>query len=212
MTDLLERSLNQSQRIMDDVATKLNVLKVPDLSESKRLQLSCALFKLAIDHSQAIVVLVDKECNSSALALQRPCFEAFTRGMWLKWCATDPEINKVLEKDEFPEMWKLVEKIEANEEFQLEALKCVKEKAWSHWCSLTHGGMGQIVDQWSKNGIGSNHDPVQIQQALYSANLWYLLSATQLAITAGEESLIQYFQDLVEVIPYKLPIRTFMSP
>ena len=162
MTDLLERSLKQSQRIMDDVATKID-LKVPELPENERLKLSCALFKLAIDHSQAIVVLVGSRCNSSALALQRPCFEAFTRGMWVKWCMTDPELIVVREKGKFPEMRKLVEKIGANEEFQLEALKYVKGQAWSHWCGLTHGGMEQIVRQWSKNGIESNHDPAEIQ-------------------------------------------------
>lgn len=194
MTDLLK----QSQRIMDDVATKLDGLEVPDLPESERLQLSCALFKLAIDHSQAIVVLVGSGCYSSALALQRPAFEAFTRGMWLKWCATDPEIIKVVEKDEFLPMAKLVENIEANKVWRLEALKCLKEQTWSYWCSLTHGGMGQIDGQRSKSGIGSNHDHVQIRQALHGANLWQLLSAAQLALAAGEESLIQYFHDRLQ--------------
>ena len=195
MTDLLGRSLNQSQRIMDDVATKLSALKVPELPESDRLKISCALFKLAIDHSQAIVILVGSGCDSSALALQRPCFEAFTRGVWVRWCISDPELTEVRKKGEFPEMWKLVKKIEANEEFQLEALKYVKEQAWSHWCGLTHGGMEQIVRQWSKNGIESNHDPTEIEQALHWADLWQLLSATQLAIASGEASLVQYFSD-----------------
>ena len=200
MTDLLERSLKQSQRIMDDGATKLDGLKAPDIPESERLQLSCALFSLAIEHSQAIVVLVESGCNSSALALQRPCFEAFTRGIWLRWCATEPKIIEVVEGDKFPPMACLLEAIETSEIWPLEALKCLKKKAWHYWCSLTHGGMGQIDNQRSENGIGSNHDPVQIQQALYLANLWYLLSATQLAIAAGEESLIQYFTSMTELV------------
>lgn len=195
MTDLLQRWLKQSQRIMDDVATKLDGLKVADLPESERLQIGCALFKLVIDHCQAIVVLVESGCNSSALALQRPCFEAFTRGIWVKWCITDSQVIKVHEKAEFPTMQDLVTEIETNEVWQLGALKYVKGKAWSYWCGLTHGGMEQIVGQWSKNGIESNHDPAQIQQALHWANLWQLLSATQLALAAGEEYLIQYFSD-----------------
>ena len=195
MTDMLARSLMQSERVMDDVATKLANLEVPDLPTSERLQLSCALFKLAIDHSQAIVVLVRSGCHSSALALQRPSFEAFTRGIWVKWCATDPRILEVLEKDDIPKMADLVKKIENDKRWQFGALKYVKELTWSYWCGLTHGGMGQIVGQWSKNGVESNHDPVQILQALHWANLWQLLAATQLAIATGEESLIQYFHD-----------------
>lgn len=52
MTGLLERSLEQSDRIMDDVVTTLENLKIPELPDSERLKLSCALFQLAIDHSQ----------------------------------------------------------------------------------------------------------------------------------------------------------------
>ena len=198
----LSFSLKDSLRIMDDVATKISGVIIHDLPEDRRLQIAGALFKLAIDHSQAIVVLVGagSDCYSSALALQRPCFEAFTRGLWVKWCATDPEIIDVVKKDEFPPG--IETKIETSEVFsgQLKALKSIKQQFWTLWCSLTHGGMEQIVGQLSTSGIESNHDPGKIQQALYWASLWQLVSATQLAAAADDEPLVRYFVERLESI------------
>ena len=202
MTDLA-CSLKDSLCIMDDVATKISGVRTYNLPENRRLQIAGALFKLAIDHGQGLVVLVRNECYSSALALQRPCFEVFVKGMWMKWCAADTEVNKFCEKREkycFPPMKRIVTEIETSEAWPSKVFKNVKQEFWPHWCGLVHGGVEQIVLQWSRSGIASNHDPDEIQQALHWANFWQLLSATQFAIAADDESLLQHFVGVLESI------------
>ena len=200
MTDLA-RLLKDSQLLMEEVATKIDGVRIRDLSGTRRLQIACALFKLAIDHGQGIVVLVNNGCNSSALALQRPCFEAFTRGLWVRWCIDDTKVIEIVETAkagkcyEFPPPEKIVTELETSGAWQSKAFKNIKQQFWSHWCGLVHGGMEQIVLQWSRSGIESNHDPDEIQQALYWANLWQLASATQFAIASDEESLAWYFAE-----------------
>ena len=204
MTDLA-CSLKDSLCIMDDVATKISGVRIHDLPENRRLQIAGALFQLAIDHGQGIVVLVRNECYSSALALQRLCFEAFAKGMWVRWCITDTEVIEIVEamkdgKHKFHQMERIVTEIETSEAWPSKVFKNIKQEFWPHWCGLVHGGVEQIVLQWSKSGIASNHDPDEIQQALHWANFWQLLSATQFAIAADDESLLQHFVGVLESI------------
>ena len=192
MTNLLRRS----EYLMDEVASKLKHIEIPDLA-SERSLLAYTLFKIAIDHGQAIVILVGHGCNTSALALQRPCFEAFVRGVWVKWCVTCNEVTEVSSRDNFNKkgLGAMAAEIRTKGVLQSDVLQCIKQENWNRWCSLTHGGMEQIVGQWSTDGIESNYDPVEIQQALYCADLLQLLSAAQIAIGANDENLVWYFYD-----------------
>lgn len=191
-----------SQHIMDDIATKLIGLQVPGLSESKRLQIACALLKLVIDHCQGIVVLVNHELYSSALALQRSCFDAFIRGIWATWCATEDELIKLIDGSEiFPTSKCLLQRIENNKEWHLEELRHIKDSYWNYWCDLTHGGMYQVVRQISETGIESNHGLYQIEHALHWTNMWHILSALQLSIISKDDTLTQYFCDILIKYP-----------
>ena len=191
MTDLL----GLSEQITNDVATKLNGLQIPGLPESTRDKTACALFKLAIDHCQATVHLISKGFTSSALALQRLCFEAIIRGVWVRYVITDARLNELIKADDFPQMTTLLRDIKQNVEWESGALARLKGQAWEYWCSLTHGGMEQIVRQLSETGIASNHSPEQIQEALLWVDMCQLDSALYLAIAAEEVPLVQYFSD-----------------
>ena len=192
MRHLIERL--GSKLILMDVAAKLDGAQISGLEENERLRLSCCLFKVTVDHGQGIVLLVDNGCISSALALQRPCFEAFVRGLWLRACAADCNVKRAY-KDNFPPTKQIIQELE--ELFPSGKLEDIKQANWVRWCSYTHGGKEQIVGQYSETGIDSNHDPVVIKQALYDAVLWQLFAAIELASAAGNMSLVQHFQSLI---------------
>lgn len=209
MTDMLK----YSQAITTDVGTKLGNVNFHVAPGSRpRMALGLALFKLVIDHCQGVVVLAGAECYSPALALQRPCFEAFSRGTWVRWCLTDHDVTEILNAGveyQFPSMKELVTKIESNSIFQSGAFTHVKKQTWSYWCDLTHGGMAQVTNQWPEGKVDrveSSHDPALIQQALHWATVWQLMSAIQLTVDAGEEPLSQHFFKLL-----KSSIETFES-
>ena len=103
LIDLLERS----KEIMEWVADQLNDMKIPELPHDKRLKFVGACQHLAIEHTHAIVVLVDQRLLGLALALQRPMFEAFLKGLWFIHAATKAQVDDA-EEDKFTKFSKLI--------------------------------------------------------------------------------------------------------
>lgn len=70
-----------------------------DASDKNRI--SAALFDVALDHAEGIVLLLENKIYASAYSLSRSLFETFVRATWIQHCATDSEVNRVIKKDEF---------------------------------------------------------------------------------------------------------------
>lgn len=66
---------------------------------SSRNQLACWAFGVVHEHHSAIALLVETSHLGPAMALWRPIFEAFTRGLWLK-NANAEEIKRFVEEME----------------------------------------------------------------------------------------------------------------
>lgn len=60
---------------------------------------SATLFDLAHEHAKSIAILIDHKLFGSAYALLRPCIEAYIRGSWLLYCATDDEVTRFTSRD-----------------------------------------------------------------------------------------------------------------
>ena len=67
-----------------------------DISTEKRILLAVSCYDIVIEHHIGITVLLKSKINGSAFALVRPLFETFVRGVWLRHCATDKEIEKYI--------------------------------------------------------------------------------------------------------------------
>ena len=167
------------------VADSINGQRLPDLPHDKRLQLAAGCLHMAIEHGQSIVVLTQEKCFGSALALQRPLFEAFSRGLWLRYAATDEDIARA-GRDKFPGNSRIVEDL--NPRFNVE-FSYLTEDTWRTLCSYTHTGFQQIGARLSPDGLGSNYRLDEVQQVLHSSEMIQLASATELAVAAGNTSL-----------------------
>jgi hypothetical protein len=60
---------------------------------------AASLFDLAHEHAKSIAILIDHKLFGSAYALLRPCIEAYIRGSWLLYCATDDEVTRFTSRD-----------------------------------------------------------------------------------------------------------------
>jgi hypothetical protein len=118
---------------------------------------------VAIDHSQAIVLLVDNAVYGSALALQRPLFEAYLRGIWLLHAASEDQVNAA-ERDAFPQDINII--LRGVEKAGAHQLVGIKKEWWPRLCSLTHTGYHQIVVRLTPEGLGYDYDPTEVGQAL----------------------------------------------
>ncbi len=116
-----------------------------------RNDLSIALLDVVIEHSKAIVVLIEHSLHASHYALVRPMFESFIRALWIQHCANDEQIIRIREKDEFPlSLGKMLESVEEEKKWP-ETLSSFKKVALKNMHSYTHGG-AQLIARRFKNG------------------------------------------------------------
>lgn len=69
---------------------------------SDRTRVSSTLLDLSIEHAHSVLSLTYGNAYGSSLALLRPMFEAFGRGLWFQHCAAEKDIIKFIKKDRFP--------------------------------------------------------------------------------------------------------------
>ena len=186
--DIIGRSLNESERTLIWVADNINGLTVPGMSDNKRLTLAASCLHIAIEHGQAIVILIEEKCFGSALALQRPLIEAFWRGLWLRYSATDEEVHRAAE-DAFPSISRIIQAVDTS--FGGDDFSRLKQRSWKYMCSYVHTGAPQIRARLSVEGIRSNYRLGDLHQALFWSNVIQLASAAQFADAAGNISLAQ---------------------
>ena len=176
-----EQNLQRSFELMAEIADEINGLRIKELPTCKRLQLAAACWHMAIEHGQAIPLLLWEEMYGSAFALQRPAIESFLRGLWLRFVAGEDQIRSAA-VDKFPRSSDINQQITdqfvegdnstTNEEFRV---------WWQELCSYTHTGAAQILSRLTENGLEPQYDANEIRHALRLANLVQLVSAAQLA-------------------------------
>lgn len=166
---------------------QLDGRRLQELSTSKRVQLATSCWHVAIEHHQSIVILVAEGQHGSALALIRPAFEAYIRGLWLMHAASDEAVDRA-GRDDFPnDVNQLLREVEASGHLTRGALRSIKNSAWKRLCSLTHTGFRQIGARLTAEGLGSRYERAELLQALSWANTLGLLSAEAFAYLLQDE-------------------------
>lgn len=190
-------SLEESKDLLGWVEERLGGLRIRDLPDNRRLQLAMGCQHLAIEHAQAIVVLVDNQLCGSALALQRPLFEAVIRGIWLRCSATDEEVTKA-EQGKFPRTKEMTR--------VSRPLEILRDRWWERMCGYTHPGREQILARIDSTGIRENYEPHEIVAALRWSDMIHLYCGVEMANAACNEALAEAFRERIntyEGTPYE---------
>ena len=166
------------------VQERLDGRQLPGLPTIKRHQLASGCLHVAVEHSQAIIVLVEEKLFASALALVRPLFESYLRGTWLLNAATDAQIDDA-GRDRFPSAGMMVDGLE---KVGL-SLTDVKKQWWNTLCSYTHTGYQQIGARLTSEGLRSNYKDEEVEMALKMSSNFSLVTVMQFAALAKDESL-----------------------
>ncbi|MCY4585832.1 MAG: hypothetical protein OXB98_07335 [Bryobacterales bacterium] len=186
----VSKLLQPSERTLLWVADQLDGLTLPGLSDNKRLRLAAGCLHIAIEHAQAIVVLTQEKCFGSALALQRPLIEAWARGFWLLYDATEEDVDRA-EQDKFPPKGEIVKALEAVDT----KFPYLEGAPWAMLCSYTHTGFEQIEARMSVAGLQSNYTLEHVRRALRCADMFQLASSIVVAEAAGNLPLAQSICD-----------------
>jgi hypothetical protein len=168
------------------VHQQLNGLHIGD--GNKRVHLAAGCLHTAVEHGQAIVSLVHDGLHGSALALVRLQFEAYVRGTWLLYGASDEAVD-LAGRDTFPIMGDMIKNLEQPGRFDDGTLSRIKGASWVQLNSLTHTGYRQIGARLSAAGIGSNFDESQVVDALNWADSLGVLAVGGFAAIAKNEPL-----------------------
>lgn len=164
----------------ENLAEELNrVVNSVEINQTDRNRAVAASQGIAQDHLYAITLLMKNTLYSSSFALLRCLFEAYYRGLWLHYCATDAEVSEFLGGAEPPK--NIIARIEATPEFQSGVLSQVKRQGWKAMCAYTHTG-GLHLQRWqSADAVEPSFEDAELEECLNFAELFGAMAALEVA-------------------------------
>ena len=175
---MINEHISSSLKIHSWIESKLDGIDIP---KNSRSLISVLCFDVVIEHHYATLCLIREKIYGSAFTLARPLFETFVRGVWIKNCATDGEIESY-KNDKFSNKFgEIVKDIEGIEAFKSGALSSLKKNGWDAMCSYTHGGILQISRRFNNSEILPDYIEEEVVEVIKLAQSFALLSVIQIA-------------------------------
>ena len=188
----------RSFQLYDWISKRLNDLEIP---KDRKILLGICCFDTAIEHQLAIATLVHSHVYGSAFALVRSTFESFVRGIWLRRCATEDEIDDYVSDKTDLKFYKILIDVEKLDDFRNGILSQIKTDAWKVMNSYTHSGIEQASRRLTSDAIEPNYTNTEIISLLRIADAFSILSFQQTVNDAGRLDLAVEAQiKLLEVI------------
>lgn len=148
------------------------------MTPNKRNRAAAAAFAIAQDHQAAIVLLMANTLYSSSHALLRCLFEAYLRGLWLRYCASESQVTEVFAGCEPSKT--MVAEIEATDAFSHGQLSRIKKSTWQTLCAFTHTG-GQHLQRWqSADAIEPTFEAAELEDCLNFAELFGAMATLEM--------------------------------
>jgi hypothetical protein len=181
-TMISETSLRSEEALVSRLSQRIEGLEI---SATDRNRISAGCFHLALEHHEAIVHLIRRNLFGSAMALVRPLFETYVRGIWLGKCASESELKEFQKGKIDKTFGELVADIEGHEGYNVGVLAQVKKNSWSAMNDFTHGGVLQVIRRITADSITPNYTAEEIGETVTFAGAIGLLSTSEVALIAG---------------------------
>lgn len=112
------------------------------IRDKPKCRLASRAFFAALDHHRSIVFLASHDYWASASALVRVMFEAYVRGLWIRFGAASLDLHAFVTTDMFEKSCgSMIKEIEERREIEASWLTEIKREAWSGMCDYVHTGM-----------------------------------------------------------------------
>ena len=145
---------------------------------------------VAVEHGVSVCLLVEADNVASAIALQRPQFEAVVRALWLHEIATAEWIERYFEavksnplKDPnfSPSVGDMLEAVSKTRHLPaVRMLSALKDAAWGPMNSYIHSGIHPVVQHHA------GFPPEYAIQTVWNSNGLSGMAATLMAIVLGD--------------------------
>lgn len=182
----VETQIRESEQLIQWLDSNIRELDIPS-DDQTRLAAGC--LDMVLEHQKAIVLLTANSLFGSAASLVRIEFEAYIRGVWLFYCASESDLEK-FKKDKLDlKLGQLIQDIEKHEAFNVGTLSHVKKTSLTAMNSFTHTGIYQVVRRNKTDEIAPNYADGELIDALETANSLGILTGIAIADMAGNEKL-----------------------
>ena len=162
---------------------------------SDRARISVSLHHLCIEHHIGIHTLVDQGVYGSAFALFRPQFEAYVRGAWYYFCASESQIDKFLRGGDPPRINAQIADLENMGGFDAGSLSRMKAQVWNNLNDFTHGGVTQVKARNTRDGVIQSYKPKHVVGLVTSSATLAFLAAVGIAAVADNNALALSLQE-----------------
>ncbi|MDR5748908.1 hypothetical protein QCE73_37690 [Caballeronia sp. LZ029] len=188
------------QRSSNWMVSSARLLDGVTFATTMRSRVAVALQHLCIEHHQGTHTLIEQNVRGSAFALYRPQFEAYARGLWYQYCASDADVKRYVNGTEPPRIGKIASDLATVTGDPGRVVEAVKEGTWAAMCAFTHGGAVQVKARSANDEIRQNYSDRHAAQLLDSAAVLSYLAALAIAAVANDSDLAKRLQEAHEPI------------
>lgn len=190
LTPVLQEAVIQAVALSDAIYAVHPATSGP----SSRENLGAVYCSIALDHREAIILLVRHGAFSSASALTRAVYEACIRGLWARFAATEEQLDRVTEQGILPKFETVGKELAANEEMGV--LARLRNEVWGPLSEYAHSGKRQIDFWYSEGQIGSQHDERALAEMLLLMDIYGHFALIGMLACAGLD--IKPAEDIAE--------------
>lgn len=191
MPELVQRALAFSKEV-GDVMERHHPESTPSTPQAS---VAAAMFMLALDHRDAILLLIMHGVRSSAATLVRPAHEAYCRGFWALRVATDQQIAALSgDRPRLPTLETILKQLR-----DVPSTAAIgKYQAWRATNDYVHGGSLHLSRMLSASEVGPQYPDHEAVEILEAADLCGLLACIGLNAACGLEpkELLSKLQEL----------------
>jgi uncharacterized protein DUF6988 len=178
----------------------------PFTIKDTRSQLFLAYASIALEHQEAITLLIRRGLRGSAVALIRPVFEIFYRAAWIHHCAKPNQIEKIKKgKFRFPPMGAMVTGIDnaMGQTF----FQNFKSNSWKDQNDFTHSGRMQVNSRLTRDDLQSAYPDEMIAANLATTTMVAILVTVILLKTHGRVTEGERLEAMMAQFELKRPSR-----
>lgn len=174
---------------------RLNAVHPSECTPGFRADISVRYLSLALDHREAIILLVRHDARSAAFSLTRSVYEACTRGIWTLLVAADADIERFAQDGIVPTFDRVVRELSRAHS---KSYSSVKAKAWEHLSDFAHGGRRQLARWSSESGIEPVHPDSEVIDLLAQLDYWAIMCCAGIHEASGAMApeLVKIFDEM----------------
>lgn len=185
------QAIRRSQELTNWIDGRMEI----GIDQEKRGRLSATCLDMVHEHQKSIGILLEHNCYGSAFALLRPAYEAYLRGEWIWLCATEKQMQELLEKDRIqPHVRDMVSDIREQDSSVGRVVEKIRGDYMSTFSSFVHTGSWQILARNTEQTIEPNYENQNIQSLIFLADIFALLAGLRMARLSGSQRLIREFE------------------